>query len=61
MFLGYINDYGNLNLERFEKYLTKLAEIELDNFRDIQADIKYLESKSGKNLLSDETDVSIFI
>ncbi|CAH1395383.1 unnamed protein product [Nezara viridula] len=53
---GYINDYGTLNLERFEKYLTKLAEMELDNFRDIQADIKYLESKSGKSLLSDETD-----
>ncbi|XP_066903342.1 5'-3' exoribonuclease 1 [Halyomorpha halys] len=56
---GYINDYGTLNLERFEKYLTKLAEIELDNFRDIQADIKYLESKSGKKLLSDETDEAI--
>lgn len=56
---GYINDYGNLNLERFEKYLTKLAEIELDNFRDIQADIKYLESKAGKHLLGDETDEAL--
>lgn len=42
---GYINEQGTLNLQRFEKFLHKLAEIDYETFSDVQADKKFLESK----------------
>ncbi|CAH0556696.1 unnamed protein product [Brassicogethes aeneus] len=45
---GYINEGGKLNLERFEKFMEKLSKIDMDNFEDIQEDITYMESKTGR-------------
>ncbi|KAL1116455.1 hypothetical protein AAG570_004928 [Ranatra chinensis] len=53
---GYINDGGTLNLSNFEGYLRKLAEYDLDQFREIQADIKYFETKTGRKILQEGMD-----
>ncbi|XP_037279840.2 5'-3' exoribonuclease pacman isoform X2 [Rhipicephalus microplus] len=42
---GYINEYGKLNLERFEKFLTRLSQFDYEKFSDVQADQKFLASK----------------
>lgn len=42
---GYINEQGILNLERFEKFLKRLSQFDYEQFTDIQADQKFLESK----------------
>lgn len=42
---GYINEYGKLNLERFEKFLTRLSQFDYEKFTDVQADQKFLASK----------------
>lgn len=46
---GYLNDKGNLNLPRFQKFLTKLSEIDIENFEETNADLKYFASKRGEN------------
>lgn len=46
--LGYINEGGNLNLSRFEKFMQQLANFDLDNFDEIRDDITYMESKTGR-------------
>lgn len=45
---GYINEDGYLNLSRFEKFLTKLASFDFEQFREKYADIQYLEGKTNK-------------
>ncbi|KAL1453826.1 hypothetical protein WDU94_010137 [Cyamophila willieti] len=45
---GYINEDGLLNLKRFEKFMTKLASFDFEQFREKYADIQYLEGKTGK-------------
>lgn len=45
---GYINEGGTLNLQRFEKFMTALAAIDLDNFSEQYADLKYFQSKTGR-------------
>ncbi|GJQ70278.1 putative 5'-3' exoribonuclease [Trypoxylus dichotomus] len=47
-FDGYINEGGKLNLSRFEKFMESLAAIDLDNFQEQYADIKYFEMKTGR-------------
>ena len=47
MILGYLNENGELNLSRFEKYIEKLAEHDVEQFRDGYADLKWLEGKLG--------------
>lgn len=47
-FLGYINESGSLNLERFEKFLAALSEFETEQFRDHLDDVKWFESKTGR-------------
>lgn len=42
---GYINETGKLNLERFEKFLTRLSQFDYEKFTDVQADQKFMESK----------------
>lgn len=59
---GYINDYGKLNLHHFEMYMRRLAELDLDNFREVSTDLQYLESKSGsrsKTLQAFEFDEAV--
>uniref|UniRef100_A0A0A9XX62 5'-3' exoribonuclease 1 n=1 Tax=Lygus hesperus TaxID=30085 RepID=A0A0A9XX62_LYGHE len=46
---GYINEGGHLNLERFEKYLDALSKYDLDNYKEISMDLKYFDTKTGKN------------
>lgn len=48
LILGYINEGGNLNLSRFEKFMQQLANFDLDNFDEIRDDITYMESKTGR-------------
>lgn len=43
---GYINENGNLNLERFSKLVGKLSECEKDVFRTSLGDASWLKSKS---------------
>ncbi|XP_054270080.1 5'-3' exoribonuclease 1 isoform X2 [Macrosteles quadrilineatus] len=45
---GYINEGGHLRLERFQKYMEKLAAFDFEQFKEINADLKYLESKTGR-------------
>ncbi|MPC31401.1 5'-3' exoribonuclease 1 [Portunus trituberculatus] len=46
---GYLNEGGKLHLPRFEKFLVKLAEFELENFHEIYADLKYFKGKRLKD------------
>ncbi|XP_068209934.1 5'-3' exoribonuclease 1-like isoform X1 [Palaemon carinicauda] len=46
---GYLNNGGKLNLERFEKFVEKLAEMEVDHFQEMSADLKYFNAKKSKN------------
>lgn len=46
--LGYINEFGNLNLERFEKFMAALAAIDMEHFSGQYADLKYFQSKTGR-------------
>lgn len=42
---GYLNDGGKLNLGRFEKFMAKLTDFELEQFHEQNADLKYFQSK----------------
>ncbi|XP_047471890.1 5'-3' exoribonuclease 1-like isoform X1 [Penaeus chinensis] len=46
---GYLNIGGKLHLGRFEKFMKKLAEFDLENFNDLNADLKYFNSKRSKD------------
>lgn len=45
---GYINEFGKLNLERFEKFMTALAAIDMAHFSDQYEDLKYFHAKTGR-------------
>ena len=45
---GYINEGGTLNLDRFEKFMDALSQIDIEHFRDHLADLKYFEAKTGR-------------
>ncbi|KAL0891892.1 hypothetical protein ABMA27_015146 [Loxostege sticticalis] len=45
---GYINEAGDLNLERFEIFMQELAKIDKEKFQDVYADLKYFEAKTGR-------------
>ncbi|KAJ8980061.1 hypothetical protein NQ317_012901 [Molorchus minor] len=45
---GYINEGGSLNLERFEKFMEKLGNIDVENFEEIRDDLLYMETKTGR-------------
>lgn len=45
--LGYINEGGSLHLERFQKYMEKLAAFDFEQFKEYSADLKYFEAKSS--------------
>lgn len=47
MVLGYINEGGSLHLERFQKYMEKLAAFDFEQFKEYSADLKYFEAKSS--------------
>lgn len=46
--LGYINENGDLNLLRFEKFMQKLSGFDLSNFEEIRDDLLYMEAKTGR-------------
>ena len=45
---GYMNEGGKLNLKRFEIFLKKLSESEMEKFDDIYSDSKWLEGRTAK-------------
>ncbi|XP_020295073.1 5'-3' exoribonuclease 1 isoform X2 [Pseudomyrmex gracilis] len=45
---GYINESGTLNLEHFEKFMEKLSSLDVEQFKEHYADLKYFESKTGR-------------
>jgi 5'-3' exoribonuclease 1 len=45
---GYVNEAGTLNLERFEKFMKKLADIDMKNFVETQDDLLYMKMKTGR-------------
>lgn len=51
---GYLNENGHLNLKRFEKFITRLSQFDLEQFRDTYDDMKYKASKTGKNIVLGE-------
>lgn len=51
---GYINEAGSLNLERFEKFMNKLGNYDMEHFDEIYADLKFLESKTGRRINENE-------
>ena len=42
---GYLNNGGHLHLGRFEKFMEKLADVDVEMFHEINADLKYFNSK----------------
>ncbi|XP_072396590.1 5'-3' exoribonuclease 1 isoform X2 [Diabrotica undecimpunctata] len=44
---GYINEGGTLNLKRFEIFLEKLGQQDIDHYEQVRDDIMYLETKRG--------------
>ncbi|XP_014226840.1 5'-3' exoribonuclease 1 isoform X1 [Trichogramma pretiosum] len=47
---GYINEAGTLNLARFEKFMEKLGQYDMEQFDEIYADLKYFEAKTGRRM-----------
>ncbi|XP_011256685.1 5'-3' exoribonuclease 1 isoform X2 [Camponotus floridanus] len=45
---GYINEAGTLKLDRFEKFMENLSHLDLEQFNEHYADLKYFESKTGR-------------
>ncbi|XP_012550791.2 5'-3' exoribonuclease 1 [Bombyx mori] len=45
---GYINEAGDLNLERFEIFMQELSKIDKEKFQDTYTDLKYFEEKTGR-------------
>ncbi|XP_070510791.1 5'-3' exoribonuclease 1 isoform X2 [Cardiocondyla obscurior] len=45
---GYINEAGTLKLDRFEKFMEKLSRLDVEQFNEHYADIKFFESKTGR-------------
>ncbi|XP_015607830.1 5'-3' exoribonuclease 1 isoform X2 [Cephus cinctus] len=45
---GYINEAGTLNMERFEKFMEKLSSIDVQQFNEHNANLKYFEAKTGR-------------
>lgn len=46
--LGYINEAGELNLSRFEKFMQKLCDFDIANFEEVRDDLLYMETKTGR-------------
>ena len=42
---GYLNEGGHLNLARFEKFMAKMAEYDVETFNDMNADLQYFNAK----------------
>ena len=55
---GYINEGGQLNLKRFEIFMKKVSESELEKFDDIYSDAKWLEGKTAKKTSTGKTVVA---
>ncbi|XP_076757497.1 5'-3' exoribonuclease pacman isoform X2 [Xylocopa sonorina] len=51
---GYINETGTLRLDRFEKFMERLSKFDMLKFSEYHADVKYLESKTGRPLVENE-------
>lgn len=51
---GYINEAGTLRLDRFEKFMERLSRFDILQFSEYYADLKYLESKTGRSLIETE-------
>lgn len=45
LFAGYLNEYGRINLKRFEVFMEAMAEVDRDLFREHYEDLKLLETK----------------
>lgn len=45
---GYLNENGQLNLPRFEKFMQELSIFDLNNFEDVRDDLLYMEAKTGR-------------
>lgn len=59
---GYINEGGSLNLPRFEQFMKSLSEIDMENFQETYADMKYFEAKTGRRYNERErTSVSMIL
>jgi 5'-3' exoribonuclease 1 len=56
---GYLNENGILNLRRFESFIKKLSQFDIEIFRETYDDMKYMESKTGKNIVLGEKMVSL--
>uniref|UniRef100_A0A8C5J368 5'-3' exoribonuclease 1 n=1 Tax=Junco hyemalis TaxID=40217 RepID=A0A8C5J368_JUNHY len=55
---GYINENGHLNLERFEKYLTRLSDFDREHFSEVFVDLKWFESKVGNKYLNEAAGIA---
>ena len=55
---GYLNEKGKLNLERFEIFMEELSSVDIEQFRDLNADLKYIRSKqTNSDQYSEEMDL----
>lgn len=51
---GYLNENGFLNLPRFQSYMERLGQFDMDTFEETYADIKFFEEKTGRKFNSDD-------
>jgi len=51
---GYLNENGILHLRRFEAFIKQLSQFDIEMFRETYDDMKYMESKTGKNIVLGE-------
>lgn len=59
---GYINEAGELNLERFEIFMQELAKIDKEMFQETFVDLQYFEAKTGRRPNANERkEVSILL
>ncbi|CAG7833351.1 unnamed protein product [Allacma fusca] len=57
---GYINENGLLNLQRFEAFLREISVFDVENFRSTYDDMKYMASKTGKNIVLGDAMMEAF-
>ncbi|GAB1602189.1 hypothetical protein Ahia01_000497900 [Argonauta hians] len=56
---GYLTDAGELNLERFQKYIGALSKLDFEKFQETNADVTWLRRKSSHGRRQSELERSL--
>lgn len=47
---GYLNESGILRLDRFEAFIVKLSQFDVEVFKETYDNMEYKKTKTGKNI-----------